>query len=72
LETRLPEVVIGKTVQGRDLVIRRYHANENLRGASILFISASEKKRLPQILTSLHGTSVLTVRTWMDFSKRGA
>src|ERR1019366_7380635 len=55
----LPEVVMGKTVQGRDLVIRKYHAGENLHGASILFISASEKKRLPQILASLRGSSVI-------------
>ena len=67
----LPEVVIGKTVQGRDLVIRKYHASENLRGASILFISASEKKRLPQILTSLRGASVLTVADMDGFLDEG-
>jgi hypothetical protein len=49
----LPQVVIGKTVQGRDLVIRIYRAGEDLRGAHILFISASERKRLPMILSSL-------------------
>src|SRR5216683_1083676 len=43
----LPHIVIGKTVQGRDLVIRMYRAGEELRGAHILFLSASEKKRLP-------------------------
>jgi YfiR/HmsC-like len=53
-------VITGKTVQGRDLVIRKYLPGETMRGATILFISASEKKRLPQILASLHGTSVLT------------
>jgi YfiR/HmsC-like len=57
----LPQVVVGKTVQGRDLVIRAYHDGENLRGAQILFISSSEKKRLPVILSSLRGSSVLTV-----------
>lgn len=67
----LPEVIIGKTVQGRDLVIRRYHTGENLRGASILFISASEKKRLPQILASLHGSSVLTVADMSGFLDEG-
>jgi hypothetical protein len=40
----LPQVITGKTVQGRDLVIRRYRSGEGLRGAHILFISASEKK----------------------------
>src|ERR1700688_4042081 len=32
----LPQVVIGKTVQGRDLVIYVYRAGEDLRGAHIL------------------------------------
>ncbi len=67
----LPEVVVGKTVQGRDLVIRKYHMGENLRGASILFISASEKKRLPQILASLHGSSALTVADMDGFLDEG-
>jgi hypothetical protein len=67
----LPEVVIGKTVQGRDLVIRRYHSGENLRGASILFIGASEKKRLPQILAGLRGASTLTVADMDGFLEGG-
>jgi hypothetical protein len=66
-----PEVVIGKTVQGRDLVIRKYHAGEELRGASILFISASERKRLPQILAGLRGASVLTVSDMDGFLATG-
>jgi hypothetical protein len=67
----LPEVVVGKTVQGRDLVIRKYHSGENLRGATILFISTSEKKRLPQILASLHGSSALTVADVNGFLDEG-
>ena len=67
----LPEVVMGKTVQGRDLVIRRYHPGENVRGASTLFISASERKRLTPILASLHGSSVLTVADMDGFLDDG-
>jgi len=67
----LPQVVIGKTVQGRDLVIHVYRTGEDLRGAHILFISASEKKRLPMILTSLRGSSVLTVSDIAGFLDAG-
>jgi hypothetical protein len=67
----LPQVVTGKTVQGRDLVLRSYRAGEDLRGAHILFISASEKKRLPLILSSLHGSSVLTVSDMEGFLDAG-
>ncbi len=69
--TALPQVVTGKTAQGRDLVIRTYRAGEELRGAHILFISASEKKRLPMIFSSLHGSSVLTVADMEGFLDAG-
>jgi hypothetical protein len=67
----LPQVVIGKTVQGRDLVIHVYRAGEDLRGAHILFISASERKRLPMIFSGLHGSSVLTVGDTPGFLEAG-
>jgi hypothetical protein len=67
----LPQVVVGKTVQGRDLVIRIYRPGEDLRGAHILFISASERKRLPMILSSLRGSSVLTVADTAGFLDAG-
>ena len=67
----LPQVVIGKTAQGRDLVIRNYRFGEDLRGAHILFISSSERKRIPAILSSLRGTSVLTVADCDGFVEAG-
>jgi hypothetical protein len=57
----LQQITLGKTVQERDVIVRRYHAGEDLRGSHILFISASEQKRLPEILSGLRGSSVLTV-----------
>jgi hypothetical protein len=67
----LPQVITGKTVQGRDLVIRIYRPGEDLRGAHILFISPSEKKRIPMILASLRGSSVLTVADTSEFLNAG-
>jgi hypothetical protein len=67
----LPQVVIGKTVRGRDLVIRNYRAGEDLRGAHILFISESEKKRWPVIFAALRGSSVLTVSDTEGFLESG-
>ena len=67
----LPQVITGKTVQGRDLVIRKYRAGESMRGSHILFINASEKKRIPQLLSSLRGSSVLTVADMDGFLDEG-
>jgi hypothetical protein len=67
----LQQISLGKTVQGRDVIIRKYRAGEDLRGSHILFISASERKRLPQILSSLRGSSVLTVADMDRFLEAG-
>lgn len=67
----LPQVVIGKTVQGRDVVVRIYRAGEDLRGAHILFIGSSERKKLPAILSSLHGSAALTVADMEGFLDLG-
>jgi hypothetical protein len=67
----LPQVIVGKTIQGRDLVIRKYRPGENPKGCQILFINASERKRLPQWLAGLHGSSVLLVSDMEGFLKEG-
>ena len=67
----LPQVVTGKTVQGRELTIHKYHTGEDMRGAHILFISSSEKKSLLTILSSLHGSTVLTVADLEGFIDEG-
>jgi uncharacterized protein DUF4154 len=51
----------GKPVLGRDLQIKKVQNADAMRACSILFISQSEKKRLPSVLAALRGMSVLTV-----------
>jgi YfiR/HmsC-like len=67
----LPQVIIGKTVQGRDLIIRKYHFGDDMRATHILFVSVSEKKRTAQIVASLKGSSVLTVADFTEFLGEG-
>ncbi len=57
----LDDIIARKTVRGRAVVVRRLHRDQDLRGCHLLFISASEKKRLPEILLSLRGSTVVTV-----------
>ncbi len=63
----LTRLVEGKNVLGRDLQVKKFQASDNLRGCNILFISESEKKRLPSILAALRGSSVLTVADMDNF-----
>lgn len=67
----LSQTVAGKTVNGRELVIRRGKAGENLRNCHLVFISSSEGRHLPQILDSLKGSSVVTVGETERFARLG-
>jgi hypothetical protein len=67
----LTQAVSGKIVQGHLLQVRTFQPADDLRACHILFISASEMKRLPSILTALRGSSVLTVGDVDQFTESG-
>jgi hypothetical protein len=61
----------SKNVLSRELQVKTFQSTENLRGCNILFISDSEKKRVPAILASLRGSSVMTVADMDHFIDAG-
>jgi YfiR/HmsC-like len=67
----LTQLVSAKSVLGRELEIRNFQPAEDMRGCNILFISGSERKRLPSILAGLRGSSVLTVADMDNFVESG-
>jgi hypothetical protein len=67
----LSQIITGKTVQGHELEVRQFRPGEDLHGCHVLFISASEKKRLPSTLAALNGSSVLTVGDMDHFIESG-
>ena len=67
----LTQTISGKTVQGHELQIRQFQFGEDLHTCHVLFISASEKKRLPPMLTALNGSMVLTVADMDHFIESG-
>jgi hypothetical protein len=67
IDNELTQLVEGKNVQGRELQVKKFQTADNLRHCNILFITESEKKRLPSILAELRGSSVLTVADMDNF-----
>jgi len=67
----IDRIINGKSIAGHQFTIRRLKWGQNLRDCHILFVSSSEQKRLPQILESLKGASVLTVSEMDQFSQQG-
>jgi hypothetical protein len=67
----LDEVVREERVNGRPLVIQRYHSVAEMKTCHILFISQSEAGRLDGILAGIKGRSILTVSEVDGFATRG-
>jgi hypothetical protein len=69
--TNLENAVRGQKVNFRPLRLRHFRSVDEIKTCQILFISASEIKRLPLILQALKGRSILTVSDLPDFALRG-
>jgi uncharacterized protein DUF4154 len=67
----LDEAVKGKTVQGREIGIRRLADGHGLRRCHIVFVSASEARHLPDIVVRAQHAGVLTVGETSHFLREG-
>lgn len=68
----LKKMTEGKSINGRNFLLKHVQNIQELKEpCQILFISASEKRRLPDILENLKGSSVLTVGETESFLPRG-
>jgi len=67
----LEQTIRGKTVSDRRFAIKEVGSLAQMRNCHILFISASEQKRLPEIFEALRGATVLTVGEMDRFTETG-
>jgi hypothetical protein len=67
----LDAVVEGETLNGRRLVVRRLRDVLQVRDCHVLFVSRSEKERLPSLMAGLRSGGVLTVGEGDDFLEQG-
>jgi hypothetical protein len=67
----LDQVVKGKSINGRAFLIKRFKPGQDAAGCHIVFISASERSRVPSVLDRLHGVSALTVSDIPGFCQAG-
>jgi hypothetical protein len=67
----LERVLAGKTIGGRAIVIRRWKTVHDRGSCQILFVSASERDHLKQLLDELGNQPVLTVGDMPGFAGGG-
>lgn len=66
----IQKIIPGRTVNGREFVLKRLASGEASGVCHILFISAAEQQHSPSLLTQLKDASVLTVGESDDFLER--
>jgi hypothetical protein len=64
-------VLNGKTVQGRELVVKRVSDPEAAARCQVLFIGASEKPRVAEIVAQIKDRPILTVGEMEGFAEQG-
>jgi hypothetical protein len=67
----LEKTLHGKFINKHPLVIKEFRSPQQATNCHVLFISPSEKGRLPEILEQLRGASVLTVGETNQFIQDG-
>ena len=63
----LEQTVMGKTVNNRSLVIKRFSNRQTLEPCHILFVSQSEQGHLAQIIAAVRSSNTLTVSETEQF-----
>lgn len=65
------EPLNGKVIKGRKLVVKKVATIPEAKTCQILFISPSEKPRVPEILGQLKDAKILTISETEGFAERG-
>lgn len=68
---RIDQIVKGKAVNGRSIVLHRLRIGDDLRRCDIVFIGASEARRTADVLAALRDEPVLTVGETPHFIREG-
>ncbi len=67
----LEATVEGETIKNHRIIIERVQAVGDLKNCQLIFISKSEKKQVPEILSALDDRPVLTISEIEGFAERG-
>jgi hypothetical protein len=67
----LDEAVRGESLGERSLLVQRPAALGELRDCKVLFVSPSERQRMPEVLSEVGGAPVLTVGDTDGFLRAG-
>jgi hypothetical protein len=71
MTAELRKIIAGRIVNGREIVLKRLDSDDASGVCHVLFVPATEQKRLPNLLAKLKAGGVLTVGESDGFLDRG-
>lgn len=69
--TALPSVISGQAGSSRRTEVRHPRSASDIRGCQVVYVAASEKRNVAQILAALKGSGTLTVGDMAQFAAKG-
>jgi hypothetical protein len=67
----LDDIIRGRIVNNRSVLVRRINEMRDLKSCQLVFVSAADDKRLPEVLISLKDASAIVVGETEGFAERG-
>jgi hypothetical protein len=67
----LDDTVQGETIRNRKLIVQRSNSPTDLKNCQLVYVSDSERARVPEVLSALTPQAVLTVSDIESFARRG-
>lgn len=67
----LEQIVQGKAINGKPLLVRRLSRPPESRGCHVVFLTGDDKNRPKQLLAAISAEGVLTVGEAEEFAERG-
>jgi hypothetical protein len=71
LTGEIEKAIAGRTVNGREIVLKHLPSGADAGSCHLLFVPAAELQRSPNLLAQLKATGILTVGESDDFLERG-
>ena len=71
LFTALTQSLVGKTINGRALVVVQADGPQRAQRCDLAFIGVAEKKRMDEVLDAFAGTGVLSISDLDQFARHG-
>jgi YfiR/HmsC-like len=67
----LERLASGKSVDGREIVVRRLNTESDLTTCQVIFVGGSERNNVASVLARVRGASILTVGEMDGFGQHG-